>query len=147
MDFSSMPVYVYVIFAVMIAYGVFYLYYVKKQRAGKRQYIADNPDMATVRVHTGGQRGIKSLSMGVHTIDGSHPTKAFQEGFYFTYPLTPGTHIINVEAQTSRPGVMHKTVTEIFGPEDVEITVEAGCHYRSDFDTKASSFVLKKLES
>lgn len=143
---SQLPFYVYIIAAVIILYGVFYLWYLKRSKERKSKFLQENPTAATITVARGGQRGIKSLSMNLHKIDDALPTNIFDEGIRVVYIIAPGTHVLEVEASTTRPGVMHKTVTEIFGPVKVEVEAEPGKHYKLDFNTKEKQFTFTEKE-
>ena len=104
-----------------------------------------NPDAALIYCGTT-QSGIKTVELKIHTIDGVKHVDWFNEGLSLAYAVTSGTHIIEASATTSRPGVLHKTVNETFGPAKLEVEVEPRKKYKLDFDVKTNEFGFTELQ-
>lgn len=114
---------------------------IKKHRQAAEAYATEHPDAA--RVLLGTSVGITSESMVIHRIDNDAPvlfTEKTKQGFY----ALPGSHIIDVEYNYTRPGVVYKNVTTSTGVTRQEIEVEAGKRYVLRFDRKAEHFVFEE---
>ena len=70
---------------------------------------------------------------------------AKNEGLRLAYAVTAGTHTVEASATTSRPGVLHKTVNETFGPVKLEVEVEPRKKYALGFNTKEKEFTFTEL--
>lgn len=141
--FQNVPVYVLIIPAIMVLYLIGYLFYVKRDRNKKKDFMAENPTASTIYCQVG-QKGIKSLSVQIHSIDGGHSFKHFQEGLRVGYVLMPGTHVIEASASTTRPGVVYKSVSETFGPTKLEVEVGTAKTYMLEFDIKNKEFTFNE---
>ncbi len=138
---KNIPVWFYIVPVIMVLYFVGYLFYVKKSRNKKQDFLDANPTASTVYCQVG-QRGIKTVEVSIISIDGGHSYSHFNEGTKIAYMLLPGTHIIEATASSTRPGVMHKTVTETFGPVKLELEVGTSTSYTLGFDTKTNEFTF-----
>ncbi len=141
--FQNIPVYFFIIPVIMVLYFIGYLFYVKKDRSKKKDFMAENPTASTIYCQIG-QKGIKSLSVQIHSIDGGHSFKHFQEGLRVAYVLMPGTHVIEASASTTRPGVVYRNVSETFGPVKLEVEVGTAKTYKLEFDIKNKEFMFNE---
>ncbi|MDO4799608.1 MAG: hypothetical protein Q4A52_03705 [Bacillota bacterium] len=119
----------------LIVYIIFIVLYMKKQKNHIAKFKAENPDYATVLLKT---KGI-AASLSVHSVNGQAPL-LFNQGMTVGFVVKPGTHVVESTYSTTRPGVMHKTVTKTYGPSKQEITVEAGKTYHYLFDPKQEMY-------
>lgn len=139
--FKNIPVWYLIIPVIFVVYFIFYLLYLNKDKNRKAKYLAENPNTAVVYCESG-QKGIKSLAVHITKINDEYPSLFIQTATHVEYLLQPGTYTLEVSAETSRPGVMYKTVRETFGPAKVEVVVEASKKYRLGFDTKQKEFTF-----
>lgn len=134
-------VYFYVVMAMaMVAYLIYFFTHRKNVRNDNEEWLKSHPDAA--KVYTTGKVGIVNGTLTLYGVDGELP-RTFQEGaakigFY----VLPGTHVVESVYETTRPGVMYKSVTKTYGPSKQEIEVEAGKSYTYTFDTKAGEYTL-----
>ena len=139
--FQNIPTWFYIIPVIMVLYFIGFLFYVKKSRNKKKDYIKENPTVSTVYCEIG-QKGIKSLTVTIVSIDGERKLTWFAEGTKNAYMLFPGTHIIEATASTTRPGGVYKNVTEDFGPQKLEVEIEESKVYVLGFDIKNKEFTF-----
>lgn len=141
---GNMPVWVLIIPVIMVLYFIGYLFYAKNSRNKKQAYMEQNPTHSCVYCELA-QKGIKSVQVSIHSIDGSAQTVWFNEGMRIAYMLAPGNHVIETTAETSRPGVMHKNVRTTYGPMKMEVEVKESRKYKIGFDVKAEEFTFTEI--
>lgn len=127
----------------LIGYIIFIIWYMKKQKNQVASFKAKHPDFATVLIKTKGM----THSLTVESVDGKAPV-LFNQGMTPAFVVTPGSHIVESTFTTTRPGVMHKSVTKVYGPTKQEIFVETGKTYHYSFDpqTEAYEFTAQSAE-
>ncbi len=142
MDFlKTLPTWVWIIPVVIILYFVAISIYLKKNKNRKENYLEKNPNAAQISPMMG-IKGVKSMNVTIQKIDGKIHKEVFTTGLKAVYIVNPGTHILEVEASTTRPGVVHKSVTEVFGPVKIEVEVEPKKKYMVGFNTKEKEFTF-----
>lgn len=131
--------YVVMVLAV-VAYFIYFISHSKKVRNTTDEWLKSNPD--AVKVYTTGKIGIVNGTLTIYGVDGEMPIHfhegATKTGFY----VCPGTHVVESAYETTRPGVMYKSVTKLYGPSKQEIIVEARKSYTYTFDTKEGNYTL-----
>lgn len=141
---KGLPTWSYIAIGFLFFYLIAFIFYSKYAKNRKKTLINQNPDAAIIYCGTT-QSGIKSVSLNIHTIDGVRHTDWFNEGLRLAYAVTAGTHTVEASATTSRPGVLHKTVNETFGPAKLEVEVEPRKKYNLGFDVKEKNFTFTEL--
>lgn len=136
-NLSQLPVYVYVIFAVMFIYTIVVVVFTAK---GKKKFFTDNPDAATVNFEQ--KPGLKSISIYAKVLTENKEELKKIKYLGFKMFIVPGTYTLEATCTRQRPGVMYKTVTETFGPSKVEITVEPKKEYVLGWDKTAKDFTF-----
>ncbi len=130
----------FVVFAVLYCIGA--MIYMNKQKNKINKWFEENPTAAKVIVENK-QKGIHSVTIRVLSVNGQ-PIEIYYEKGKQIIGLLPGTHVIQSTASSTRPGVMHKTVTKEYGPTNQEITVEANKTYIYDFDHKEERYTFNE---
>lgn len=123
-----------------IGYGAFIYWYSNNKN---KKWLEENPTAVKVYMPTMSASGISVGTMEVESIDGEEPrffTEGMKRGFY----LLPGTHVITSTFTKTRPGVVHRSVSTVFGPTKQEVEVKAGESYYYDFDTKTNTYTFTK---
>lgn len=128
----------------MILYLIAMIIYMRYKKSKMKNYIEAHPEAAKVFIKTHAQI-VKAEGLYIHSVDGGKP-ETFIDGIKTGFYLLPGTHVIESTFTTSRPGVLHKTVTTSYGPSKQEVEVEARKSYNYSFnpDTNEYSFELKR---
>lgn len=87
---------------------------------------------------------IRTNNLVVESVDGLYERISFMEGNNLGLYLNPGVHKLEVRFETTRPGILHKRVTDIYGPVSLEVDIEARKIYTLCFDTKEKDFLIKE---
>lgn len=128
---------------VFVVYYIFLMLYMKKRKNQKQELLNQDPTLVKVFVEQG-QQGIKSVSLNVRKMDGKYVGELYNEGLKVLFLAKAGKHVLEVEATTTRPGVMYKQVNETYGPVNIEIELEIGKEYILRFDVKEKTFQLNE---
>jgi hypothetical protein len=149
MDISSLQTifeqnkYVFTIMGIVIVGSiVFNIVRLGKTKASNRNFLADHPDAAKVYLTT--KALITSEAVTVYTVEGEKPQNFFETGKTGFY-LSPGKSTVEISYTHSRPGVLHKNVTETFGPVKKELVTEANKSYLLGFDRKDNTFTFEEI--
>ena len=142
---KGLPTWSYFVVGLILFYLLSFIFYSKYSKNRKKTLMNQNPDAALVYCGTT-QSGIKTVAINIHTIDGVKHADWFNEGLNLVYSVTAGTHTIEASATTSRPGILHKTVNEIFGPAKLEVEVEPRKKYALGFNTKEKEFTFTEIQ-
>lgn len=142
---KSMPWWVFLIAGVFVVYFIVYLIYMHKRSGKKDTFRKEHPEAASVYAEHA-LKGIKAVQITIIQVDGAAYTEYYPEGTKQVYLLLPGRHVLEVQAQTQRPGVMYKSVMETFGPAKMEIEVEEKKKYTVGFDTKEKEFTFTEMQ-
>lgn len=133
-----------VIGIVFVVYFILMFFYMKKQKAKREDLMKNDPTLVKVYMENG-QQGIKAVALNVTKLDGEYIGKSFYyEGLKTLFLAKAGKHVVELSATTTRPGVMYKSVSETFGPINLEIDLEMGKEYTLRFNVKEKEFELKE---
>ena len=141
---KGLPTWSYIAAGLLLFYLLMFIFYSRYAKNRKKTLMNQNPDAAIIYCGTN-QSGIKTVELRIHTIDSVTHTDWFNEGLRLAYAVTAGTHTVEASATTSRPGVLHKTVNETFGPVKLEVEVEPRKKYALGFNTKEKEFTFTEL--
>lgn len=139
--------YVFLFFVVVCAlYIPFALKMIKKKQADSAAYAAANPTASKVYTRVGLGGLFSSERVKVYTLNQAEPPNFYDgmkegEGFF----ALPGKSVIEVEYASTRPGILHKSVTTRTGAVKQEIDVEASKRYRLGYNPDAEHFVLTEF--
>lgn len=144
---NNMGPYRYYIF-VIIGFAILGLFISKwnKDKTNNRaaQWLEQNPKASKI-IFDPKSDMIHSNFMEVNSIDGAIDRVSVMEGTKHGIYLNPGTHELTMTFTTTRPGVMHKSVTKKYGPAKVEIEVGEKKNYVLSFNTKEETFVFEEM--
>ena len=135
---KGLPTWSYFVVGLILFYLLSFIFYSKYSKNRKKTLMNQNPDAALIYCGTT-RSGIKTVALNIHTIDGVRHADWFNEGLSRVYSVT-------ASATTSRPGVLHKTVNEIFGPAKLEVEVEPRKKYGLGFDVKEKNFTFTEIQ-
>lgn len=142
---KAMPWWVFLLAGVFVVYLVAYFIYLQKRTGKKNAFREAHPEASSVYAESA-IKGIKSVQITILQVDGAPYTEYYPEGTKQVYLLLPGTHILEVQAMTQRPGVMYKSVMETFGPAKLEVEVGENKKYTVGFDTKEKEFTFTEMD-
>jgi hypothetical protein len=145
MDFSvfsqNRPVFL-LMGAVFAGCIIFNIVRLKKMKTSGQNFLAEHPD--AVKIYLTVKAFITAEAVTVHTIDGGSPSPFIEKGKSGFFAV-PGKRIAEMSYTYSRPGLLHKTVTQTIGPAKKELLVEAGKNYRLGFDRTDETFTFEEL--
>lgn len=143
--FENMPWWVFLIAGIFILYFIVCFVFIHKKKVKKCEFKAEHPEASSVYAEFS-MRGIKSVQITILTVDGAPYKEYYPEGTKQVYLLLPGKHVLEVQAQTQRPGIMYRNVMETFGPAKIEIEVGESRKYTVGFDTKEKNFTFTEID-
>lgn len=127
-----------IVIVVMVLYGAWAVFYMKNLSKKKDKWFNENPSAAKVIIDPK-SKGVIQNSITIDQINDNKPT-LFYEKSKTVLGLLPGTYVITSTFSSTRPGLLHKTITETYGPTKQEITVEAGKTYIYTFDKEEGKY-------
>lgn len=142
---KSMPWWVFLIAGVLVVYFVVCFICIHKRSVKKDEFRKEHPEAASVYAQFA-LKGVKSLQITILQVDGAPYKEYYPEGTKRVYLLLPGRHVLDVEAETQRPGVIYRNVRETFGPAKIEVEVEDSKKYTVGFDTKEKIFTFTEMK-
>ena len=142
-QFGPAKYYILAIAGFCVVYYIVAFFFAKKRKAAAKDWLAENPDASKVYIQSKLNVIVES-HLTVLSVDGDAP-RTFTEGLKTGFYLKPGVHTVESTYETTRPGVVHKTVTDVYGPSKQEIEVEAGKRYDYGFDPKEKSYTFSEL--
>lgn len=104
---------------------------------------AANPHMA--KLYLSYKVGVASSAMTLHSID-NHPVETFNDKLSIYCYAEPGLRTLELSYETTRPGVMYKTVSKTYGPVKIEVELEGYKSYKLSFDKKTEQFTVTEVE-
>lgn len=139
-----MPMYqIVLIVLAFIGAGIYGFMMNKKTKAGADAYLEQYPDAAKV-FPSMKVSGLTQGTVTIDSVDGQTPAKGLEKNKFFVY-AAPGTRILEASFSSTRPGVMHKSVTKTWGPVKLEVEVKPNGRYELQFDKDTESFQLVEI--
>ncbi len=120
-------------------------YFLTKQASNKKvqAFLEQHPDAVKVYLPGLGMSGVHAVSVALESVDGEKPL-IFMEGMKTGFYVLPGKHTLEATATKTRAGVLHKSVSTVFGPFKHEVQVEAYKIYQFGFDGKEEVFTFSE---
>ena len=139
----NLPIYAYYIIAmvVLVPLGMGVSLYFHRKNGDR--FLQENPDASKMFMDTG-TNGITSKDMRVLDIDGEPAVYFYQTTKSGVY-IKPGKRIVNVTYSATRPGILHKSVTNIYGPQKIELDIQPNKEYKLKFNKKEENFEIIEL--
>jgi len=134
--------YVFVVMCLVI-FGtlVFNIVRLRQMKGANQNFLKVHPDAAKIYLTV--KALITSEVVTVFGVDGEGP-QLFAEGAKSGFYVIPGSRIVEMSYTYSRPGVLHKNVTQTYGPVKKELAVEASKTYRLGFDRDQETFTFEE---
>jgi hypothetical protein len=134
--------YVFIIMGlVIIGTMVFNVVRLRKMKGSNQNFLASHPDAAKIYLTV--KALITSEVVTVYGVDGEGP-QFFAEGAKSGFYVIPGSRTVEMSYTHSRPGVLHKNVTQTYGPVKKELVVEANKTYLLGFDRDQETFTFEE---
>lgn len=89
--------------------------------------------------------GITSQTIEILKVDDNESSSVFVEGMKYGIYLKPGNRELTVRATTTRPGILHKRVTTVWGPMKINVNIEPEKTYELRFDKKEEQFSVFEI--
>ena len=90
--------------------------------------------------------GITSQSIEILKVDDNEKSfSGFVEGVNYGIYLKPGNRELTVRAISTRPGILHKRVTTVWGPMKINVNIEPEKRYELRFDKKEEQFSVFEI--
>lgn len=90
--------------------------------------------------------GITSQSIEILKVDDNEKSfSGFVEGMNYGIYLKPGNRELTVRAISTKPGILHKRVTTVWGPMKINVNIEPEKRYELRFDKKEEQFSVFEI--
>ena len=89
--------------------------------------------------------GITSQTIEILQVDDNESSSVFVEGMKYGIYLKPGNRELTVRATSTRPGILHKRVTTVWGPMKINVNIEPDKTYELRFDKKEEQFSIHEI--
>jgi hypothetical protein len=146
MDFIDLPSLfqqhkqIFIIFGLVIAGAmVFNIIRYKSMKKSNQKFLEDHPDAAKVYLSLKALAALGTVT--VHSVDGEAPA-LFSENLKSGFYVIPGKRMVEMSYTSSRPGIVHKSVTQTYGPYKKELIIEANKNYLLGFDRGQETFTF-----
>jgi hypothetical protein len=135
--------YIFTVFGlIIIGTIVFNIIKLKGMKISNKKFLEEHPDGVKVYI------SLKALAVSgtvrVHSVDGDAPVFFFENGKNGFYVI-PGNRMVEMSYATSRPGIIHKTVTQTYGPYKKELIINANKNYLLGFDREKETFTFSEI--
>jgi hypothetical protein len=114
----------------------------KKMKTSGQNFLAEHPE--AVKVYLSVKALITSEMVTVYTADGEIPSRFIENGKSGFYAI-PGKRTVEMSYTYSRPGLLHKTVTQTIGPVKKELVIEGNKNYRLGFNRQEETFTFEEI--
>ncbi len=127
----------------VIVFSIVFILYVKwKRNKDVDKWLLENKYAR--KVYLDSSIGIKSLVVQVQKVNGEKPKIKTIKGKNILY-LLPGRNTVSVLCSYTRPDVLRKSVTSVYGPIDVDMDIEHYVDYRISFDLDNNKFIINEI--
>lgn len=89
--------------------------------------------------------GIITQTIEILKVDDNESSSVFVEGMKYGIYLKPGNRELTVRATSTRPGILHKRVTTVWGPMKINVNIEPEKNYELRFDKKEEQFSIHEI--
>ena len=89
--------------------------------------------------------GIITQTIEILKVDDNESSSVFVEGMKYGMYLKPGNRELTVRATSTRPGILHKRVTTVWGPMKINVNIEPEKKYELRFDKKTEQFSVFEI--
>jgi hypothetical protein len=114
----------------------------KKLKTAGQNFLAEHPE--AVKVYLTTKALITTEAVTVHGVDGKRPSPFIENGKSGFYTI-PGKKMVEMSYTYSRPGLLHKTVTQTVGPVKKELVIDMNKSYLLGFDRQEETFTFEEI--
>lgn len=126
-----------------IAFAVAFIFYIKwKRNKEVDKWLLENKYARKVYLET--VVGVNSRIIQVQNVNGEKPKIKSLKGQNILY-LNPGRNTIKLTCSCTRPDVLRKSVTTIYGPIEMDMDIEHYVDYKITFDKKSNKFIVSEI--
>lgn len=128
---------------VFITFAVAFIFYIKRKRnKDVDKWLIENKYARKVFLET--VVGVNSRIIQVQNVNGDKPRVKSLKGQNILY-LNPGRNTIKLTCSCTRPDVLRKSVTTIYGPIEMDLDIEHYVDYKITFDKKNNKFIIGEI--
>lgn len=126
-----------------IVFAVAFIFYIKwKRNKDVDKWLLENKYARKVYLET--VVGVNSRIIQVQNVNGEKPKIKSLKGQNILY-LNPGRNTIKLTCSCTRPDVLRKSVTTIYGPIEMDMDIEHYVDYKITFDKKSNKFIVSEI--
>ncbi len=126
-----------------IVFAVAFIFYIKwKRNKDVDKWLLENKYARKVYLET--VVGVNSRIIQVQNVNGEKPKIKSLKGQNILY-LNPGRNTIKLTCSCTRPDVLRKSVTTIYGPIEMDMDIEHYVDYKITFDKKSNKFIISEI--
>lgn len=126
-----------------IVFAVAFIFYIKwKRNKEVDKWLLENKYARKIYLET--VVGVNSRIIQVQNVNGEKPKIKSLKGQNILY-LNPGRNNIKLTCSCTRPDVLRKSVTTIYGPIEMDMDIEHYVDYKITFDKKSNKFIVNEI--
>lgn len=126
-----------------IVFAVAFIFYIKwKRNKDVDKQLLENKYARKIYLET--VVGVNSSIIQVQNVNGEKPKIKSLKGQNILY-LNPGRNNIKLTCSCTRPDVLRKSVTTIYGPIEMDMDIEHYVDYKITFDKKSNKFIVNEI--
>ena len=126
-----------------IVFAVAFIFYIKwKRNKDVDKWLLENKYARKIYLET--VVGVNSRIIQVQNVNGEKPKIKSLKGQNILY-LNPGRNTIKLTCSCTRPDVLRKSVTTIYGPTEMDMDIEHYVDYKITFDKKSNKFIVSEI--
>lgn len=126
-----------------IVFAVAFIFYIKwKRNKNVDKWLIENKYARKVFLET--VVGVNSRIIQVQNVNGDKPRVKSLKGQNILY-LNPGRNTIKLTCSCTRPDVLRKIVTTIYGPIEMDLDIEHYVDYKITFDKNNNKFIIGEI--
>ncbi len=126
-----------------IVFAVAFIFYIKwKRNKEVDKWLLENKYARKIYLET--VVGVNSRIIQVQNVNGEKPKIKSLKGQNILY-LNPGRNTIKLTCSCTRPDVLRKSVTTIYGPIEMDMDIDHYVDYKITFDKKSNKFIVNEI--
>ena len=126
-----------------IVFAVAFIFYIKwKRNKDVDKWLLENKYARKIYLET--VVGVNSRIIQVQNVNGEKPKIKSLKGQNILY-LNSGRNTIKLTCSCTRPDVLRKSVTTIYGPIEMDLDIEHYVDYKITFDKKSNKFIVSEI--
>ena len=126
-----------------IIFAVAFIFYIKwKRNKDVDKWLLENKYARKIYLET--VVGVNSRKIQVQNVNEEKPKIKSLKGQNILY-LNPGRNTIKLTCSCTRPDVLRKSVTTIYGPIEMDMDIDHYVDYKITFDKKSNKFIVSEI--